>query len=108
MSGLTQAEVAERADLAVEVYGRLERGEMMPSMTTFIRLAAVLRVRPGDLLDGSVIANGPEPEDPDDHPRAIRRVIRMMGELAPEDQERICGIVAAAMRMQRMPPKRPA
>lgn len=41
--GLTQADVAERVNLASEVYGRLERGIMLPSVPTLRRLS--LRAR---------------------------------------------------------------
>ncbi len=42
--GLTQSEVAEGVPLASEVYGRLERGGMLPSVPILMRLAAVLSV----------------------------------------------------------------
>ncbi|RKI43377.1 XRE family transcriptional regulator, partial [Corallococcus sp. AB049A] len=37
-AGLTQADVADRVGIASEVYGRLERGKMMPSVPTLFRL----------------------------------------------------------------------
>ncbi|QRK12314.1 helix-turn-helix domain-containing protein [Archangium violaceum] len=48
--GFTQAEVAQRAELAVAVYGRIERGEMMPSLPTVQRLCRVLEVDANTLL----------------------------------------------------------
>ena len=41
---LTQADVAERVGLATEVYGRLERGHMLPSVRTLLRICTVLHV----------------------------------------------------------------
>jgi transcriptional regulator with XRE-family HTH domain len=38
----SQAETAERAGIAVEVYGRLERGRIVPMATTLVRLAVAL------------------------------------------------------------------
>ena len=37
--GLTQAEMSEIANLSSEHYGRLERGENLPSIPTLVRLA---------------------------------------------------------------------
>jgi transcriptional regulator with XRE-family HTH domain len=40
--GLTQEDVAERVGIATEVYGRLERGNMLPSVPTFRKVCSVL------------------------------------------------------------------
>jgi len=48
-AGLTQAEAAEKAGLAPGVYGRIERGGMMPSVPTLRRLSIVLKI-PSDTL----------------------------------------------------------
>ena len=47
---LTQSEVAEVLGMAPEVYGRIERGEFMPSVLTLVNVATVLRVTPDQLL----------------------------------------------------------
>lgn len=49
--GLTQAEVAARAGLTAPVYGRVERGGMMPSVPTLRRIAQALGVPVDALLD---------------------------------------------------------
>ncbi|MBA2336769.1 MAG: helix-turn-helix transcriptional regulator [Acidimicrobiia bacterium] len=48
-AGLTQRQLAERADKAVSVIGRWERGEVLPSLETVIDLisAAGLRLQVG-------------------------------------------------------------
>ncbi|QRK05263.1 helix-turn-helix domain-containing protein [Archangium violaceum] len=48
--GLTQAQVARQADLAPNVYGRIERGHMMPAVPTLRRLAVVLGLSADVLL----------------------------------------------------------
>lgn len=48
--GWTQAEAAERAGIAMEVYGRLERGRTLPRADTLARLAVVLHVSADALL----------------------------------------------------------
>ena len=51
--GITQAEVAARAGLTAPVYGRIERGGMMPSVPSLRRVAIALGVPPDALLDMS-------------------------------------------------------
>ena len=48
--GLTQAQVARQADLAPNVYGRIERGHMMPAVPTLRRLSVVLGLSADVLL----------------------------------------------------------
>lgn len=47
--GLTQAELAEEADLAPQTISRIERGALEPSVTTLVALAKVLSVSLDDL-----------------------------------------------------------
>ena len=46
----TQEQVAEWVSLSVQVYARLERGEMLPSLRTLARLADAFSVEPAELL----------------------------------------------------------
>ena len=48
--GLTQAEVAGKLGLAHMVYSRLERGKMLPSVQTLLRMCSVLRISSDELL----------------------------------------------------------
>ncbi|WP_239015408.1 helix-turn-helix domain-containing protein [Archangium violaceum] len=48
--GLSQAQVAQSAELATAVYGRIERGAMMPSLPTVQRLCRALEVDANTLL----------------------------------------------------------
>ncbi|HEX9240988.1 MAG TPA: helix-turn-helix transcriptional regulator [Anaeromyxobacter sp.] len=48
--GWTQAELAERADIVVEVCGRLERGRVLPRADTLVRLATALGLSTDALL----------------------------------------------------------
>ncbi len=48
--GLTQAQVAQAAAMRPAVYGRIERGGMLPSVPALRRLAVVLGVSPAVLL----------------------------------------------------------
>lgn len=46
----SQEELAEKANLSPVYIGMIERGEKIPRMETFIRLANILRVTSDDLL----------------------------------------------------------
>ncbi len=48
--GLTQADVAEKADLHVNYYARIERGEENPSFEKLQGIMKVLKIKSLDLL----------------------------------------------------------
>jgi transcriptional regulator with XRE-family HTH domain len=49
-AGLTQAALAESASASTSYIGYLEAGKRMPTLATFITLAAVLQVDPNEFL----------------------------------------------------------
>lgn len=49
-AGKTQEELGEDSQMHRNVIGRLERGELNPTLETVERLAAALNVHPGELL----------------------------------------------------------
>jgi transcriptional regulator with XRE-family HTH domain len=49
---LSQDALALRASLDPATVGKLERGEQLARVDTFLRLAGALSIRPGELLDG--------------------------------------------------------
>jgi transcriptional regulator with XRE-family HTH domain len=49
-AGWTQGDVATQVGLVTQVYGRLERGGMLPSVETLRKLALVLELSADDLL----------------------------------------------------------
>lgn len=91
---LTQADVAERIDLATEVYGRIERGRSFPSIPTFFRLCHVLH-EPSDRMLGLTDPDDPtgagafraseSPASYGEHPPELRRLIRTLQEFDPEE-----------------------
>ena len=50
-AGLTQAELAEKADLHHNFIGEVERGNMETSLTSMLKIARALGVRVRDLVD---------------------------------------------------------
>ena len=58
--GLTREKVAARADVSVSTVARLENNDALPSTHTLIRLANVLGVTAGALLDGDAAHSSTE------------------------------------------------
>jgi transcriptional regulator with XRE-family HTH domain len=50
-AGLSQDEVASRLELHVMTYGGIERGRLLPSVTTLTRLCVLLKIDPDTLPD---------------------------------------------------------
>ncbi|WP_426756699.1 helix-turn-helix transcriptional regulator [Myxococcus sp. Y35] len=98
---LTQADVAERVGIATEVYGRLERGHMLPSVRTLRKLCLVLNCSSDVLLGmaGAGVEGAPAlAEDPPEYRERpeVRRLLRTVRKLdAP--RLRLLGQVAHAL-----------
>jgi transcriptional regulator with XRE-family HTH domain len=100
-AGLTQADVAERIGVATEVYGRLERGLLMPSVPTLRRLCLALHLAADKLLALST-ANPPswaEMPPPPQEGVHMRRLLRHLRRLKPH-QIRALSLVAATLRKE--------
>ncbi len=50
--GLSQEELAARADIHRTQISLIESGKRMPRLDTLVKLAGALGIEPGDLLDG--------------------------------------------------------
>lgn len=48
--GLTQLELADKANVSVNHYAQIERGEKNPSVTTLTNIVNVLGLTPNDIL----------------------------------------------------------
>jgi transcriptional regulator with XRE-family HTH domain len=51
LSGLTQEQLAEKADLHHNFIGELERGNMETSLTSLLKIAKALDIRVRDLVE---------------------------------------------------------
>ncbi len=86
---LTQEDAAERINVSVEFYARIERGNSLPSILTFARIVSALGVSADSLLGRQPIAvqAGPfrspwVPAPPADSPE-IRRLVRRLRKARP-------------------------
>jgi transcriptional regulator with XRE-family HTH domain len=53
-AGMTQEELGLEADLRRTYVSILELGQQQPSLESLLKLAAALKVRPGDMVDKTV------------------------------------------------------
>jgi len=49
--GLSQLDIAERMDCNLNTYGRIERGQVNPSLTMVIRMASALETSINELIE---------------------------------------------------------
>ncbi|WNG16343.1 helix-turn-helix transcriptional regulator [Cystobacter fuscus] len=111
-ANLTQEDVAERVGLATEVYGRLERGGMLPSVPTLKKLCEILRI-PSDVLLGLTPAQEnfwtkEAPARPAEEPVEIRRLVRTVKKLEPAEFRLLSLIATGLLRLRLMRQGRPA
>jgi transcriptional regulator with XRE-family HTH domain len=104
-AGLSQADVAAGIGIVTEVYGRLERSHLLPSVPTLRRLCLTLRVSADEFLglDPSKTPDWPNEPPPQDPP-PLRRLLRTLRALSPEHVKLIGGLAQALKRGP--PPKR--
>lgn len=99
-AGLTQVDVAERIGMATEVYGRLERGLMLPSVLSLWRLCVTLRI-PADHLLGFSSEQPPSwaPTPPVERESAqVRRLMRSVRKLKASQLRTLRLMVASLLR----------
>lgn len=99
---LTQADVAELVGIASEVYGRLERGFMLPSVETLAKLASVLGTSADELLGLREATRGIV-----GHPlvlegsQAFRLLVRRVRKLKPAKVRLLATIAGAFVKKDR-------
>lgn len=109
---LTQADVAERLGLAREVYARLERGNMLPSLTTLRGLCLVLRVPPHEVLALDMVFDtgqgrrGKPPAPPSKEPAALREIREKLRGMS-RSELRLLNMVATALPHDSPRPRKP-
>lgn len=94
-TGLTQAEVASRVGIAAAVYGRIERGHMLPSVPTLRQLCLALDISANVLIGlnpeemkvaASLEAGGDSPE--------LRRFANALRTLSPASLRALSALVS--------------
>ncbi len=115
-AGLTQADVAERIGVATEVYGRLERGILMPSVPTLRRICVALHMSADAMLalsspqsqsqsqsqpqspsQSPIVEEVPPPPVEPEEERIMRRLMRNVRKLSPI-QIRALSMMASTLR----------
>jgi transcriptional regulator with XRE-family HTH domain len=108
-SGLTQADVAQSIGTVTEVYGRMERGKLLPSVPTLFRLCLALQSGPHELMGFAAAERGsgklpwgslkvsPGLEDTPEVRRLVRRLCRL-----ERSQLRLVQLIVASLVARRM------
>ncbi len=87
--GLSQAQLAERADMSLPTISRIERGLFNSSVLTIVALAKALDVRAGVLLgEGELSA-------------PVQDALELLERQTPEVQATLVGVLRAALGVQR-------
>lgn len=99
-AGLTQEDVAGRIGLVTEVYGRFERGDMLPSVPTLVRLCSVLHLDANEVLGLSskqtltwIEESLPERQEP----QGVRRLVRALRQLSPRQLRAVSLMVSTLL-----------
>lgn len=103
---LTQEDVAERLGVASEVYGRMERGIIMPSVPTLRKICRTLGVSASELLGLEVAelpASSVSPQTWEEDPPELRRLLRRLRTM---DKAQLAAIRTVASVMQTQNPER--
>ncbi|PTL75184.1 helix-turn-helix domain-containing protein [Vitiosangium sp. GDMCC 1.1324] len=100
--GLTQEDVAERVRITAEVYGRIERGDMLPATPTLKRICGVL----GISADSLIGLTGPEAPQTRPSPEEaltpdVRRLLRVVRTLDPGQLAVFRGTAAGFLRLKK-------
>ncbi|NVJ12771.1 helix-turn-helix domain-containing protein [Myxococcus sp. AM010] len=90
--GLTQVEVAALLDMHPMVYSRMERGKMLPRVSTLRRVARVLRTSTDALL--GLAREGREGAK---QPSALQRRLMTLAEMLDEEQLKALVVMASAL-----------
>ena len=92
--GLTQAEVAERADCSLDAISSFERGKYIPSLATAVAVARALEIPLAELVG----------EDSDNNPKRARLIATLTAagrSLSDADLETAVELVGALGRRRR-------
>jgi transcriptional regulator with XRE-family HTH domain len=99
--GLTQENVAERLDVSVEFYGRIERGVAWPSVDVFARMISILGVSADSLLGVEAArASGAAPLIQKDDPLELRDVLDLVCKARPSVVRLVSALVRELERTQ--------
>ncbi|HEX5749841.1 MAG TPA: helix-turn-helix transcriptional regulator [Archangium sp.] len=94
--GLTQAQVAQQMGLAPNIYGRIERGGMMPAVPTLRKLALTLAISADTLLALSreeVTASVEDPAPQGNLSPELLLLVRMLRGWSPAKVKRLIRVL---------------
>jgi transcriptional regulator with XRE-family HTH domain len=100
-AALTQVDVAEHVGMVTEVYGRMERGNMLPSVPTLRKLCLALRMDANAIL-GLDTRNAPAwldaPKPDTEESLEVRRLVRMLRQMDPAQLAVVSSTASALLK----------
>lgn len=97
--GLTQAELAERAGIALETVSRIEQGHTRPTIRTLDKIAGALGIPVRDLFSGEDATPPPAPPQP--RSPALRRLTEILPLLDDDAVQHLLGIARLLLKKQK-------
>ena len=88
--GITQEEASERIEITVEYYARIERGQSLPSLSTFARIAVAMNISADVLLGLVAMQEGNRALPPwfelpkQEETKQLQRLFRRLRQIPPE------------------------
>ena len=108
LAKLTQADAAERIGVATEVYGRIERGGMLPSVPTLLKLCLALRADANSLLGISfglpLLSGSAATHENEEEPLRLRQVLRNLRRLTPPQLNCVGHVASTLAKLNGEPP----
>jgi DNA-binding XRE family transcriptional regulator len=103
---MTQAEAAEGIGIAPEVYGRMERGGVLPSVPTLLRLCLIFGSGPHELMGFAEVGPGQSAPGANTMPPGLndtpekRRLLRRLARLDSPKIKALARLVALLLPRQ--------
>lgn len=93
---MTQADLAEAADLSLDMVSRLERGTVGPSLETIVVMSEILKVPTSVLLGGAPLEGSGDGQ----RESVLLRIHQLLAEIATDDLPWIETVIGAIIRKQ--------
>jgi len=93
--GLTQEELAEKAEIHPSFVGQIERGLRAASFKTLERLGAIFHIKTSDFLDYA-----PKPDDPKQYSMA-KRIMSLLKGCSAREQQMVYQTIKHLLRQNR-------
>jgi len=92
-AGMTQAKLAGKTNLSVDLISRIERGERAPSLETIEKISAALKVKPAELFN----FENEEINALSENPSESLELWKLLKDKKPKQVKKVIGIAKIVM-----------